>query len=338
MEGNGHVPVTVLTGFLGAGKTTLLNRILKEQHGLRIAIIENEFGEANIDGGLIERSQERIVELNNGCICCPARGQSVRWDIVSILTELATKRAAGELSFDHVIIETSGLALPGPLVQTFLTHDEVLTRFAIDSVITVVDAKHAADQLDQFQEVQEQVGFADRILLSKTDLISIAQRGALSDRLRSINAHASITDIATHAFPIDSLFHIGGFASQGAVDVAAHSCGHDHHHSDDIGSFLYETEQPFDPERLDEAICEILSEARDDLLRFKGVVQLEGRDRRFTLQGVMRLVSIEEAREWGSERRSSRIVFIGRRLSKASTTRRLDAALVTRAPAPELSP
>ena len=165
MEQNSMVPVTILTGFLGAGKTTLLNRILKEDHGKKIAVIENEFGEVGVDSEIVEKSDEQILEMNNGCICCTVRG-----DLIKILGSLREKRDAGSLKFDRVIIETTGMADPGPVAQTFFTDEEIAGYYLLDSILTVVDAKHAPKQLDEFREAQEQVGFADRILLSKTDL------------------------------------------------------------------------------------------------------------------------------------------------------------------------
>ena len=161
------VPVTILTGFLGSGKTTLLNRILKEDHGQRIAVIENEFGESGVDSEIIEKSEEQIVEMNNGCICCTVRG-----DLIRILGTLKEKRDQGKLKFDRVVIETTGMADPGPVAQTFFTDEEIGNYYLLDSIITLVDAKHAPKQLDEFHEAQEQVGFADRILMSKTDLVS----------------------------------------------------------------------------------------------------------------------------------------------------------------------
>ena len=179
MQQDQMVPVTILTGFLGAGKTTLLNRILKEDHGQRIAVIENEFGEVGVDADLIEKSEEQILEMNNGCICCTVRG-----DLIRILGTLKEKRDAGDLKFDRVVIETTGMADPGPVAQTFFTDEEIGNYYLLDSIITLVDAKHAPRQLDEFHEAQEQVGFADRILMSKTDLVSESDVETLSKRLK----------------------------------------------------------------------------------------------------------------------------------------------------------
>src|SRR5688500_11194368 len=179
------VPVTILTGFLGSGKTTLLNRILKEDHGQRIAVIENEFGEVGVDNEIIETGDEQIVEMNNGCICCTVRG-----DLIRILGTLKERRDQGDLKFDRVVIETTGMADPGPVAQTFFTDEEIAGYYLLDSIITLVDAKHAPQQLDEFHEAQEQVGFADRILMSKTDLVSEEETETLSKRLKRMNTRA----------------------------------------------------------------------------------------------------------------------------------------------------
>jgi len=197
MADENMVPVTILTGFLGAGKTTLLNRILKEDHGHRIAVIENEFGESGVDGEILERTEEQIVEMNNGCICCTVRG-----DLIRILGELKAKRDTGALKFDRVVIETTGMADPGPVAQTFFTDEEIGNYYLLDSILTVVDAKHAPKQLDEFHEAQEQVGFADRILMSKTDLVSDNDVESLSKRLKRMNPRAPIKKVNFGNAPI----------------------------------------------------------------------------------------------------------------------------------------
>ena len=200
------VPVTILTGFLGAGKTTLLNRILKEDHGKKIAVIENEFGEVGVDSEIIEKSDEQIVEMNNGCICCTVRG-----DLIKILGSLKDKRSSGALKFDRVIIETTGMADPGPVAQTFFTDEDVGGYYLLDSILTVVDAKHAAAQLDEFREAQEQVGFADRILLSKTDLTKEDETQDLIKRLRTMNPRAQVKKVHFGDTPIEEILDIRGF-------------------------------------------------------------------------------------------------------------------------------
>src|SRR2546423_15476115 len=206
MQENNMVPVTILTGFLGSGKTTLLNRILKEDHGQRIAVIENEFGEVGVDSEIIEKSDEQIVEMNNGCICCTVRG-----DLIRILGELKDKRDQSELKFDRVVIETTGMADPGPVAETFFTDEEIGNYYLLDSIITVVDAKHAPKQLDEFHEAQEQVGFADRILMSKTDLVSNDEVNQLSQRIRKMNPRAPIKPVHFGEAPLDEVLDIRGF-------------------------------------------------------------------------------------------------------------------------------
>ncbi len=237
------IPTTILTGFLGAGKTTLLNRILQEEHGHKIAVIENEFGEANIDNEILVQDQgEQIVEMNNGCICCTVRG-----DLILALSALGQKRAAGELKFDRVIIETTGLANPGPVAQTFFMDDEVASQFRLDAIITVVDARHAMQQLDAHEEAQRQVGFADRLLLSKTDLVSSEEVQVLSARLKRINPRAPIEQADFGRAPLAVILDIHGFNLNDKLEIdpdflAAEEphvhdehCGHDHEHSPEHG-------------------------------------------------------------------------------------------------------
>src|SRR5471032_1195494 len=226
------IPTTILTGFLGAGKTTLLNRILQEDHGQRIAVIENEFGQENIDNEiLVQDSSEQIVEMNNGCICCTVRG-----DLIVALTALAQKREAGLLQFDRVVIETTGLANPGPVAQTFFVDDEVGANYMLDAVVTVVDARHAMDQLDQHEEAQRQVGFADKILLSKTDLVSAEELGQLKARLKRINPRAPISQADFGRTPIKEVLDLRGFNLNDKLELYPDSLAtetehvHDHEH------------------------------------------------------------------------------------------------------------
>ena len=234
------VPVTILTGFLGSGKTTLLNRILKEDHGHRIAVIENEFGETGVDGEIIEKSEEQIVEMNNGCICCTVRG-----DLIRILGTLKEKRDNGALNFDRVVIETTGMADPGPVAQTFFTDEEIGNYYLLDSIITLVDAKHAPKQLDEFHEAQEQVGFADRILMSKTDLVSEEDAAKLSSRLKKMNPRAPIKKVHFGNAPIAEVLDIRGFNLNAILELDPEFLKNiDHEHHDEVESFVFRSKSP----------------------------------------------------------------------------------------------
>src|SRR6202008_4986898 len=246
MEEANMVPVTILTGFLGSGKTTLLNRILKEDHGKRIAVIENEFGEAGVDADIVEKSEEQIVEMNNGCICCTVRG-----DLIRILGTLKEKRDEGRLKFDRVVIETTGMADPGPVAQTFFTDEEIGNYYLLDSIITLVDAKHAAKQLDEFHEAQEQVGFADRILMSKTDLVSEGDVETLSRRLKRINPREPIKKMNFGNARLDEVLDIRGFNLNAILELDPEFLTDSHHeHHDEVESFVFRSKKAFDGAKL----------------------------------------------------------------------------------------
>ena len=308
------IPVTILTGFLGSGKTTLLNRILKEQHGQRIAVIENEFGEAGIDNELlVQDSEEQIVEMNNGCICCTVRG-----DLVRILGELHDKRAAGTLNFDRVIIETTGLADPAPVAQTFFVDEEIGMQYMLDAIVTLVDAKHAMAQLDEHHEAQEQVGFADRILLSKTDLVSTDEVRALEQRLKRMNARAPVRAVHFGDAPIDQLLDIRGFNLTAILEIEPDFLNDvTHQHDDDVTSFVFRAERPFDGARLEDFLAGILQVYGTRLMRYKGVLSVAGMSRRMVLQGVHMLMATDQGAAWKKgEARASKIVFIGKDMPK----------------------
>jgi G3E family GTPase len=353
------IPSTILTGFLGAGKTTLLNRILHEEHGLKIAVIENEFGQENIDNEILVRDTgEQIVEMNNGCICCTVRG-----DLIVALTSLAQKRAAGEISFDRVVIETTGLANPGPVAQTFFVDEEVGANYMLDAVVTVVDARHAMDQLDRHEEAQRQVGFADKILLSKTDLVDAAAVDALKARLHRINPRAPIATSDFGRAPISDVLDLRGFnlndkleldpdflrAEEGHDHDHDHDhehgehCGHDHahgeacnhqdhhhsHHTDDIAAFVFKSERAFDPERLDQFLGSMVQVFGPQMLRYKGVLSMLGADRKVVFQGVHQIMGSDLGAKWGeSEIRGSKMVFIGKNLPKDVFISGLEQCLV----------
>ena len=341
------IPSTILTGFLGAGKTTLLNRILREPHGHRIAVIENEFGQENIDNAiLVQDSNEQIVEMSNGCVCCTVRG-----DLILALGALAQKRDAGELHFDHLVIETTGLANPGPVAQTFFMDDEVAARYLLDAIVTVVDARHAMQQLDEHEEAQRQVGFADRLLLSKTDLVDAAALEVLRARLTRINPRAPIGRTDFGKVPISEVLDLRGFNLNDKLEIdpdflaaeeQAHEphdcdahCDHEHHdhhhahHSDDIAAFTFKSERPFDSARLDEFLGGLVQVYGPRMLRYKGVLWMQGADRKVVFQGVHQMMGSDIGAKWADgEARGSKMVFIGKNLPQDIFIRGLEQCLV----------
>jgi G3E family GTPase len=327
-----RIPVTILTGFLGAGKTTLLKRLLREDHGQRIAVIENEFGEVGIDDILLADTAgaRPIVEMNNGCICC-----TVRDDLIRILDDLATRRASGEITFERVVIETTGLADPAPVAQTFFADERVADAYRLDGLVTLVDAVHAHRQLDTHEAAREQVGFADRLVLSKSDLVDVAAADNLRHRLRAMNPQAPILTAAFGDIAVDAVLDINGFELDAILALEPDFLnpeGH-HHHHDDIGSFVYRSEQAFDQERFEQTIEQLIAEYGDDLLRYKGVMYIAGEPLRSVLQGVHSLLgtSLDTAWPFG-ETPASTLVFIGRDLPHAVFRERLDACLTIDSP------
>ncbi|HEV7476430.1 MAG TPA: GTP-binding protein, partial [Burkholderiales bacterium] len=304
------VPVTILTGFLGAGKTTLLNRILKEDHGHRIAVIENEFGESGVDGEILERTEEQIVEMNNGCICCTVRG-----DLIRILGELKEKRDGGKLKFDRVVIETTGMADPGPVAQTFFTDEEIGNYYLLDSILTVVDAKHAPKQLDEFHEAQEQVGFADRILMSKTDLVSEGDVENLSKRLRRMNPRAPVKKVHFGEAKIEEILDIRGFNLNAILELDPEfltDASHEHH--DEVESFVFKSDKPFDGDKLEQFLSGMIQVYGPDLLRYKGILWMKGNPRRVVFQGVHMMMGGDLGKPWAKgEKKGSLLVFIGKK-------------------------
>ncbi len=349
------IPTTILTGFLGAGKTTLLNRILREEHGMKIAVIENEFGQENIDNEiLVQESREQIVEMNNGCICCTVRG-----DLIVGLSDLAKRRAAGEIDFDRVVIETTGLANPGPVAQTFFIDEEVGANYMLDAVVTVVDARHAMQQLDEHEEAQRQVGFADKILLSKTDLVDAAAVDALTARLKRINPRAPISRSDFGKAPLTEVLDLRGFNLNEKLEIDPdflaedehdhdhEHCDHDHehghvhdehcghhdhhhaHHTDDIAAFVFKSERPFDPAKLDEFLGGLVDVYGPRMLRYKGVLLMQGAERKVVFQGVHQLMGSDLGAKWGeNETRASKMVFIGKNLPKDIFITGLEQCLV----------
>ncbi|MCA3176360.1 MAG: GTP-binding protein [Burkholderiales bacterium] len=319
------VPVTILTGFLGSGKTTLLNRILKESHGQRIAVIENEFGEAGIDNDiLLQDTEEQIVEMNNGCICCTVRG-----DLVRILGELRSKRQAGQLHFDRVVIETTGLADPAPVAQTFFVEDDIVEYYLLDAVITLVDAKHAWQQLDEHHEAQEQVGFADRLLITKTDLIDPESLKKLQQRLRKINSRAPFQLVNFGKTELKEILDIRGFNLNAILEIEPDFLQDvSHEHDDDVSSFVYRQQKPFDAHKVEEFIGAIIQIYGQQLLRYKGVLYCADVKRRLVLQGVHMLFGTDVGAQWRAEEiPETRFVFIGKQLPEEMIRRGLDQCL-----------
>jgi len=319
------VPVTILTGFLGSGKTTLLNRILKEQHGHRIAVIENEFGEAGVDNEiLIDDKDEQIVEMNNGCICCTVRG-----DLMRILEDLRAKREGGKLWFERVIIETTGMADPGPVAQTFFLDEKIGSYYLLDSVLTVVDAKHGQETLDQFKEAQEQVGFADRILMSKTDLVAEEAADKLQARLKRMNPRAPVRKVHFGDAPIAEILDIRGFNLNAVLEVDPEFLEDaEHEHDEHVKSFVFRSERPFDGAKLEEFLGGIVQVYGENLLRYKGVLYLKGTPQRVVFQGVHMMMGGDLGRTWArDEKRSSTMVFIGRNLPEDLIVKGLEQCL-----------
>lgn len=321
---NKKIPVILLTGFLGAGKTTLLNRILSENIGNRIAVIENEFGKAGIDGELLCQEQDHIVEMSNGAICCTVRG-----DLIRSLCGLSEKRKKGLLEFERIIIETTGLADPAPVAQVFLAEKNIYDDFSLDAIITVIDAKHAKDQLKDHREAQEQVGFADQLLISKTDLVTPEVVKEVENQLRAINARAPITHVHFGNTDIKKILALKGFDLDALLNFSPNfMTNQSHSHNNDITSFVYQTELPFDGQRIIGVINAIINNYGKDLLRYKGILNIATSNNKRIYQGVHSTFSDTIGNPWkANEFRYSVIVFIGRKLEKDRIKRMIDLCI-----------
>lgn len=332
MDPADRIPVTVLTGYLGAGKTTLLNRILTAPHGLRIAVVENEFGEVSIDHELVVQTDEEIFVMNNGCLCCTVRG-----DLIRILGRLAKRRER----FDHILIETTGLADPGPVIQTFLMDDTMREAFTLRGVVTVVDAKHIQQHWEG--EALEQMAFADLILLNKTDLVSAEAGQELSEKIRQINSQAQIVPTVRADLPVENLFALRGFALDESFEITPHAAEsshhdhqpehphedhhHDHHHDVEIGSVGWERKEECDPKKLEKWLGSLVQEHGADIFRMKGVFAFPGVEHRVVFQGVHMMLEAADGGPWNGASRHSAAVFIGRNLDREFLQQGLDSCL-----------
>jgi len=316
-----QVPVTVLTGYLGAGKTTLLNRILSENHGKKYAVVINEFGELGVDNDLVVDADEEVFEMNNGCICCTVRG-----DLIRIVGGLMKRRA----KFDGIIIETTGLANPAPVAQTFFVDDGVRSKTRLDAIVTVVDAKNLRARLKDSAEAEEQIAFADVIVLNKTDLVTPEELAAVEAEIRKINRFATIHRTTRAAVDIHDVLDQGAFDLQRVLErEPAFLEDTEHEHNEDVASMSFEVSRPIDPERFNAWISTLLQTNGQDLLRTKGILAYKGEDRRFAFQAVHMMADGDFIGPWapGAERRS-KIVFIGRNLSRPVLRRGFEACQV----------
>jgi G3E family GTPase len=343
------ISATIITGFLGSGKTTLLKRVLSEAHGQKIAVIENEFGEENIDNDiLVSDTQEQIIQMSNGCICC-----SIREDLRTTLNDLAEKRRKGELHFDRVIIETTGLADPGPVAQTFFMDELVAESYLLDAIVTLVDVKHAHQQLDDRQEARRQIGFADQIFISKTDLVAPVETEALIQRLKHMNPRAPMKAVHFGEVPIDEVLDLRGFNLNAKLDIDPdflkeedhdhhhdhgeacdhpshqHETGSDHRHDDDVKSFVFRSERPFNAAKLEDFLGAMVNIYGPRMLRYKGVLSMQDTQRKVIFQGVHQLMGSDLGPNWAEqEPRTSKMVFIGIDLPKDIFLQGLQQCLV----------
>jgi G3E family GTPase len=336
------IPVTVLTGYLGAGKTTLLNRILSEPHGKKYAVVVNEFGEIGIDNDLVVGVDEEVFEMNNGCICCTVRG-----DLVRILDGLMRRKG----KFDGIIVETTGLADPAPVAQTFFVDENVGRKTRLDAVVTVADAKWLKDRLQDAPEAKNQIAFADVILINKTDLVSAAELDEVEARIRGINRYAKVhrTEraqvplnevLSRNAFDLERILHLEPefLEGDGHDHDHGHGDGHDHgphhhgglkhYHDEEMQSISLKSDKPLDADKFFPWVQDLVQKEGPSILRSKGILSFKGDDERFVFQGVHMILDGDHQRPWNKdEKRESRIVFIGRDLPGKKITEGFESCI-----------
>ena len=323
-----RLPVTVITGYLGSGKTTLINYILTANHGKRIAVIENEFGEIGIDDALVINAEEEIFEMNNGCICCTVRG-----DLIRILGNLMKRKD----KFDYILVETTGLADPAPVAQTFVVDDEIRSQLKLDAIVTVADAKFLIQHLDDEKEVGieneavEQIAFADRVLLNKIDLVSDEERKEVIRRIRLINANAEIIPTTMSQVDLDQVLGVGAFDLSRVLEMEPEFLlDTEHQHDLSITSVGIDCEGKVSVQKINEWLGWLLGERGTDIFRMKGILNMWGDDRRFVFQGVHMLFDGTPGKPWGDgEERRNRMVFIGRNLDRQDLERRFKACIIS---------